>query len=170
MVSFGLHRFFYTTSRYSTQTTIGQANAVRQDFLPRYNAQFAVPSELPELAYRPWVSPQPLDEVLASSTPARWPETTRSSTSGAPCSYYPARNVPATPASRWRSWNTPTAASGCAMRARSSPVGQRHRDAVRCALLTALWLPVPKSSTQQGPEAITASTCQSLRLTFSLSI
>ena len=135
-----------TELRLAGASTIDQANAVLRDFLPRYNAQFAVPPELTELAYRPWVSPQPLDEVSASSTPARWPGTTRSNTSGAPCNSCPVPSGPATPAREWRSWNTPTAASRCAMKARSSLAGQRHRDPVRSEPLKGHWLPLQNSA------------------------
>ena len=44
--------------------TIEQANAVLRDFLPRYNAQFAVPAERSDLAYRPWAGNRSLDEIL----------------------------------------------------------------------------------------------------------
>ena len=53
--------------------TIGQANAVLHDFLPRYNAQFAVPAELPESS----------PDAVLSSIAGRWqcntgrPETLR---------------------------------------------------------------------------------------------
>ncbi len=60
-----------TELRLARARTIDQANAVLQDFLPRYNAQFAVLPELPEPAYRPWVSPQPLDEVLCFKHPRK---------------------------------------------------------------------------------------------------
>ncbi len=53
-----------TELRLAGASTIDQANAVLEGFLPRYNAQFAVPAEMTELAYRPRVSQQPLDEVL----------------------------------------------------------------------------------------------------------
>ena len=53
-----------TELRLSGAKTIEQANAVLRDFLPRYNAQFAVPAERPELAYRPWAGNRPLDEIL----------------------------------------------------------------------------------------------------------
>ena len=50
-----------TELRLAGAKTMNQANAVLRDFLPRYNAQFAVPAELPDPAYRPWISQQPLD-------------------------------------------------------------------------------------------------------------
>ena len=50
--------------RLADARTIDQANAVLQDFLPRYNTQFAVPPELAGPAYRPWCSQRPLEEIL----------------------------------------------------------------------------------------------------------
>ena len=52
-----------------------------------------------------YLSPRP----SASSTPARWPGTTRSNTSGGSCNCSPGWTGPAMPASRRRSWNGPTA-------------------------------------------------------------
>ena len=53
-----------TELRLAGAGTIGQANAVLRGFLPRYNAQFAVPAELPELADHPRDAPRPLDQIL----------------------------------------------------------------------------------------------------------
>ena len=53
-----------TELRLADAKTIGQANAVLRDSLPRYNTQFAVPAELADPAYRPWCSQQPLAEIL----------------------------------------------------------------------------------------------------------
>ena len=44
--------------------TISQAKGVHQDLLRRYNTRFAVPADLPDLAYRPWDGNRPLDEIL----------------------------------------------------------------------------------------------------------
>ena len=41
------------------------------DFLPRYNAQFAVPAGLSETAYRPWCSQRPLDQILCFKHPRK---------------------------------------------------------------------------------------------------
>ena len=51
--------------------TIAQANAVLRDFLPRYNAQFAVHAELPEPAYHPRDAPRPLDQILCLKRPRK---------------------------------------------------------------------------------------------------
>ena len=53
-----------TELRLSDARTMDQATAVLQDFLPRYNTQFAVPAELSEPAYRPWNGNRPLEEIL----------------------------------------------------------------------------------------------------------
>ena len=53
-----------TELRLAGAGTIDQANTVLRDFLPRYNAQFAVPAELPEPAYRTWDSQRVLTEIL----------------------------------------------------------------------------------------------------------
>ena len=53
-----------TELRLAGAKTIDQANTVLQDFLPRYNARFAVPAELAEPAYRPLDLQRPLDEIL----------------------------------------------------------------------------------------------------------
>ena len=51
--------------------TIGQANAAPRDFLPRYDTQFAVPTELGEPAYRPWCSQRPLEQILCLKHPRK---------------------------------------------------------------------------------------------------
>ena len=53
-----------TDLRLAVARTTDQANAALRDFLPRYNAQFAVPAELPEPAYRTWDPQRVLAEIL----------------------------------------------------------------------------------------------------------
>ena len=60
-----------TELRLAGARTIHEANAALQDFLPRYNAQFAVPAELPVSVYRSRISQQPLDEVLCFKHPRK---------------------------------------------------------------------------------------------------
>ena len=66
-----------TELRLAGAATMEQANDVLLEFLPRFNAQFAVAAEQPSMptAQCPptWLSPRP----SASSTPARWDGTTR---------------------------------------------------------------------------------------------
>ena len=58
------HDRLVTELRLAGVRTIDHANSVLQDFLPCYNAQFAVPAEMPLSAYRSRISQQPLDEIL----------------------------------------------------------------------------------------------------------
>ena len=60
-----------TELRLGGARTIDQANAVLQDFLPRYNTQFIVPAELTVSAYRSRISQQPLDEILCFKHPRK---------------------------------------------------------------------------------------------------
>ena len=53
-----------TELRLADARTMDQANTVLRDFLPRYNAQFAVPAEVAEPAYRTWDSQRVLAEIL----------------------------------------------------------------------------------------------------------
>ena len=77
-----------TELRLAGAATIQEANDVLQQFLPRFNAQFAVAAEQPEkltARYLPnWLSPRP----SASNTLARWDETTRSNTTGGSCNCF----------------------------------------------------------------------------------
>ena len=50
--------------RLASATTIDQANAVLQAFLPRFNQQFRVPAQQAKVAYRSLDSPISLDRVL----------------------------------------------------------------------------------------------------------
>ena len=52
-----------TELRLAGTGTIDQANTVLRDFLPRYNAQFAVPAEVAEPAYRAWDRQRILSEI-----------------------------------------------------------------------------------------------------------
>ena len=53
-----------TELRLADARTIGQATAVLRDFLPRFNARFAVQPEHPEAVYRPVASDLCLSEIL----------------------------------------------------------------------------------------------------------
>ena len=65
-----------TELRLTRASTMEQANAVLQEFLPRFNHRFAVTAEQPETAYRcRRTCPSP--RRSASGTPERWLGTTR---------------------------------------------------------------------------------------------
>ena len=95
-----------------------------RDFLPRYNARFAVPAELPEPAYRTWDSQRVLAEILCFKHTRKVARDNTVKYSGAPCGCSPAPSVPAMPECRWKSWNTPTAASRYAIRDEIIPCRQ----------------------------------------------
>jgi len=60
-----------TELRLAGAESIDDANAILQEFMPRYNAQFAVPAELAKPAYRAWNEHRPLNEVLCFKHPRR---------------------------------------------------------------------------------------------------
>ena len=66
-----------TELRLADARTIGQATAVLRDFLPRFNARFAVQPEHPDAATAQWPPTCVFPRSCASSTPARWAGTTR---------------------------------------------------------------------------------------------
>ena len=81
--------------RLAGAATIDQANTVLQDFLPRFNNSVpsacpAVPGRLSFLVTPPCI----WNGSSASNTCARWPGTTPSNTSCAPCSCFQPRDRP----------------------------------------------------------------------------
>ena len=66
---------------------------------PRFNAQFRVPAQQAQAAYRSLDLSLHLDGSSASSTRAKWPGTTHSSTNYAPCNYFQPKTGPAMPVS-----------------------------------------------------------------------
>ena len=135
-----------TELRLAGARTIDQANAVLRDFLPRYNARFAVPAELPEPAYRTWDSQRVLSEILCFKHTRKVARDNTVRYNWRTLRLLPAPSVPAMPECMSKSWNTPTAASRYAIRTKSSPAGRRRRDPVCCEPLTGPWLP-PLNST-----------------------
>ena len=53
-----------TELRLAEASSIGEANEVLEQFLPRYNRRFRVPPQCPESAYRPLGPDLPLEQVL----------------------------------------------------------------------------------------------------------
>lgn len=96
-----------TELRLAGAATMEAANAVLQEFLPRFNRRYAVTPEQPEMAGR-YRSTCALPRSSASGTPARWLGTTPSTTSGGCCNCCPGPSAPAMPGSGWRCWQGPT--------------------------------------------------------------
>ena len=146
-----------TELRLSGVKTIAQANAVLRDFLPRYNAQSAVPAELSDLAYRPWAGNRPLDEILCFKHPRKVARDYTVKYRWRTPQLLPRMERPSYAGVQVEVLDTPTGASRCGMRARSSPLGQFRPDVVRCAPLTEPRPPLPKSVASRNVWATTAS-------------
>ena len=97
-----------TELRLAGASNIDQAKELLQEFLPRFNARFAVAAEQPETAYRPVPADLSLTETICIKD-------TRKVARGNTVKYQwrvlqllPGAERPATPDSGWVSWNGPT--------------------------------------------------------------
>ena len=92
-----------TELRLASATTIAEAQAVLERFLPRFNARFAVAARQREPAWRPArPGTRPRGHPRLQAHPHR---RARSSTTGARCSCCPHRSGPATPGRAWTCWS-----------------------------------------------------------------
>ena len=101
-----------TELRLAGVATMGEANKVLWDFLPRFNQQFGAPPQQFVSAYRPVEPDMPLDEILSfkyrrkvardNTIKYNW-QIQLANTTGKPSSCSPAWNGPAMLESRWRS-------------------------------------------------------------------
>ena len=66
-----------TELRLVSANSIGAANSVLEQFLPRFNRRFQVPPQHPEPAFRPLDPELCLAKSCASNTAEKWPRTTR---------------------------------------------------------------------------------------------
>ena len=66
-----------TELRLARAGSIGAANSVLEQFLPRFNRRFQVPPQHPQPVFRPLNPELCLDQFCASNTAERWPVTTR---------------------------------------------------------------------------------------------
>ena len=93
-----------TEFRLSGAATIDEANEVLRSFLSRFNQKFDSEcrqrNRLQPIV--PWTRLCPWSMSFASSTPARWPETTPSSTTREHSNCCLVRTAPATPDCRWK--------------------------------------------------------------------
>ena len=142
-----------TKLRLAGASSIGEANGVLEQFLPRFNQRFPVPPQHPEPAFRPLDPELCLDRTgsCASSTAGKWPGTTRSGSSCTPSSCCQVRNAPAMPGRRWRYWKDWTAGCRCGTKGASSLL--RRRPPVRYFFETATRIPQPFLSRPPAPTA-----------------
>ena len=98
-----------TELRLAGAGAIDQVNEVLQEFLPRFNARFAVAAEQPERAYRPVPAELSLSETISHrhTRKVAWDSAVRYQ--GGPSNCCPGWTGPAMPVSRWRSWSGLTA-------------------------------------------------------------
>ena len=106
-----------TELRLAGASSIGEANGVLEQFLPRYNRRFRVPPQCSESAYRPLDSDLCLEQVLCFKHSRKVAKGQYGEVSAAyAAAAARAGNAPAMPALLWRSWRDWTASSGCATR------------------------------------------------------
>ena len=105
-----------TELRLADARTIGQATAVLRDFLPRFNARFAVQPEHPDAAYRPVAADLCLSETLCFKHTRKVGRDNTVKYHWRVLQLLRIGNVPATPDCGWRSWNAPTANSSSSTR------------------------------------------------------
>ena len=123
-----------TELRLAGSTTIDDANRVLNDFLPRFNERFRVPSATHgHRVSGPWTRSCAWTQSYASSTGAGLDGTTLLSTAGAPCSCFPIRLDRALPGRRWKCLKHWTDDWQCNTKGVSSPPSKRLRDQVSCA-------------------------------------
>ena len=97
-----------TELRLAGASTIDQAKEVLQEFLPRFNARFAVAAEHPETAYRPVPAELSLTEVICIKDTRKVARDNTVKYHWRVLQLLPGAGGPATPDSGWTSWNGPT--------------------------------------------------------------
>ena len=142
-----------TELRLSGAGSIGEANSVLEQFLPRFNHRFEVPPLYPESAFRPLGPELGLEQILCFKqrrTVAR-DNTVRFQLHT--LQLLPGADAPAMPVRLWRSSKDWTAGSRCGTKGASSLPRRRHP--VRCFSETAtgvlhLFLSCPPTPTAWG--------------------
>ena len=124
-----------TELRLAGAATMGEANKVLWDFLPRFNQQFGAPPQQFVSAYRPVEPDMPLDEILSfkyrrkvardNTIKYNW-QIQLANTTGKPSSCSPAWNGPAMLESRWRSRSGWMAVFSYSIKTASSLPRRRH--------------------------------------------
>ena len=96
-----------TELRLACASTIGEADEALQEFLPRFNAQFAVAAEHSDSAYRPVSDELSLTETICLNETRKVGRDNTVKYHWRSCSCCPGQIGPAMPVSRWTSWNGP---------------------------------------------------------------
>ena len=125
--------------RLAGATTLEQAQAVLDEFVPRFNRRFGVPPQCSEPAFRPLDPELCLEQVLCFKHRRKWTGTTRCGSSCGHSNCCRRRNAPAMPGRRWQSWRGWMVSSRYATRGASSLL--RRPRQVRYPSATATSLP-----------------------------
>ena len=115
-----------TELRRAGASSIGAANSVLEQFLPRFNRRFQVPPQHPEPAFRPLDPELCLEQVRCFKHRRRVARDNTVRFQLQPSSCWQGRNAPAMPWRRWRSWKDWTAGCRCGMKGASSLHRRRH--------------------------------------------
>ena len=97
-----------TELRLAGATTMEQANAVLQEYLPRFNARFAVAAEQTEKAYRAVPADLDLTETVSIRHTRKVARDNTVKYQWRVLSCCLGRSAPVMPVSRWRCWKGPT--------------------------------------------------------------
>ena len=124
--------------RLAGATTLEQAPAVLDEFVPRFNRRFGVPPPCSEPAFRRWTRSYAWNRFCVSSTAGRWTGTTRCGSSCGPSNCCRRRNAPAMPGRRWKSWRGWMVSSRYATRGASSLLRRPRQARYPSATATSL--------------------------------
>ncbi len=97
-----------TELRLARVSSIDEAGLVLQEFLPRFNARFAVAAEHPETAYRPVPAELSLTETICIKDTRKVARDNTVKYHWRVLQLLPGADGPATPDSGWTYWNGPT--------------------------------------------------------------
>ena len=124
--------------RLAGATTLEQAQAVLDEFVPRFNRRFGVPPQCSEPAFRPLDPELCLEQVLCFKHRRKWTGTTRCGSSCGHSNCCRRRNAPAMPGRRWKSWRGWMVSSRYATRGASSLLRRPRQARYPSATATSL--------------------------------
>ena len=124
--------------RLAGATTLEQAQAVLDEFVPRCNRRFGVPPQCSEPAFRPLDPELCLEQVLCFKHRRKWTGTTRCGSSCGHSNCCRRRNAPAMPGRRWKSWRGWMVSSRYATRGASSLLRRPRQARYPSATATSL--------------------------------
>ena len=115
-----------TELRMAGASSIEEANSVLEQFLPRFNRRFRVPSQYPEPAFRPLDPEQCLEQILCFTHRRKVARDNTVRFQLHTLQLLPGRERPSYAGAAVKSWRDWTAACRCGMRGASSRPRRRH--------------------------------------------